>query len=288
MSFLYERFMEKRMQKTNNSEQPVSQVSLPFPIAPLRTAFSTVLRKRTSKTSKIQESTFSKLSPQECREFRSARILRSQISCHQHHGQTLFQICRANLWLEFIVLQKAVGYLGTRNLNTIKLTLTILSPNQCFAPTPVKTINSYPLPFVIPFLFGFTTSLLYHGVYWFSTEFSFLPYSRSIFPSVTRFIAIAFGNCRREGMLRTKIHPSSPKSTGATLTSWYASVLLHFLLQLVERISKRRLANRSTLALWPLQLFMSLFFYAFWCFARRFFFLSIHLISGAYLWLHCS
>ena len=47
----YERFIEQRFQKLNNSEQPSMEDSLPFPIEPLRTAPVTLPQKRVSNTS---------------------------------------------------------------------------------------------------------------------------------------------------------------------------------------------------------------------------------------------
>ena len=47
----YKRFMEQRMRKLNNSEQPSMEDSLPFPIEPLRTAPVTLLQKRVINTS---------------------------------------------------------------------------------------------------------------------------------------------------------------------------------------------------------------------------------------------
>ena len=47
----YERFMEQRIQKLNNSEHPARKDSLPFLIEPPRTAPITLPRKRVSKTS---------------------------------------------------------------------------------------------------------------------------------------------------------------------------------------------------------------------------------------------
>ena len=48
----YERFMEQRIHKINNSDQPGMDDWLTFPIQPLRSAPSTLPRKRVSKTSK--------------------------------------------------------------------------------------------------------------------------------------------------------------------------------------------------------------------------------------------
>ena len=50
-----ERFMEQRIQKLNNSEQPSMQDSLPFTIEPLRTAPVTLPQKRVSNTSRDSE-----------------------------------------------------------------------------------------------------------------------------------------------------------------------------------------------------------------------------------------
>ena len=47
----YERFMEQRIQKINNPEQPSVEDALPFPIEPLRTAPVTLPQKRVSNTS---------------------------------------------------------------------------------------------------------------------------------------------------------------------------------------------------------------------------------------------
>ena len=47
----YERFMEQRLHKINNPEQFGKKDSLPFPIAPLRTAPVTLSQKRVSNTS---------------------------------------------------------------------------------------------------------------------------------------------------------------------------------------------------------------------------------------------
>ena len=47
----YERFMEQRIQKINNSGQPGMEDSLPFPIEPLRIAPVTLPQKRVSNTS---------------------------------------------------------------------------------------------------------------------------------------------------------------------------------------------------------------------------------------------
>ena len=47
----YERFMEQRIQKLNNSEQSSTEDSLPFPIEPLRIAPVTLPPKRVSNTS---------------------------------------------------------------------------------------------------------------------------------------------------------------------------------------------------------------------------------------------
>ena len=47
----YEKFMEQRIQKFNNSEQPSMEDSLPFRIEPLRTAPVTLPQKRVSNTS---------------------------------------------------------------------------------------------------------------------------------------------------------------------------------------------------------------------------------------------
>ena len=44
----YERFIEQRIQKLNNSEQPSMEDSLPIPIEPLRTAPVTLPQKRVS------------------------------------------------------------------------------------------------------------------------------------------------------------------------------------------------------------------------------------------------
>ena len=48
---VYEKFMEQRMQKLNNSEQPSMEDSLYFPIEPHGTAPVTLPRKRVSNTS---------------------------------------------------------------------------------------------------------------------------------------------------------------------------------------------------------------------------------------------
>ena len=47
----YERFMEQRIQKLNNIEQPGMEDSLPFPIEPLRLTATTLPQKRVSHTS---------------------------------------------------------------------------------------------------------------------------------------------------------------------------------------------------------------------------------------------
>ena len=47
----YERFIERRIQKLNNSEQPGMEDSLLVPIEPLRTAPVTLPQKRLSTTS---------------------------------------------------------------------------------------------------------------------------------------------------------------------------------------------------------------------------------------------
>ena len=47
----YERFMEQRIQKLNNSKQPRMEDSVPFPIDPHRTAPVTLPQKRVSNTS---------------------------------------------------------------------------------------------------------------------------------------------------------------------------------------------------------------------------------------------
>ena len=47
----YERFMEQRLQKINNSGQLSTEDSLPFPIEPIRTAPATLPQKRVSNTS---------------------------------------------------------------------------------------------------------------------------------------------------------------------------------------------------------------------------------------------
>ena len=49
----YERFMEQRIQKINNTEQSSMEDSLPFPIEPLRTPPVTLPQKRVSKTSLV-------------------------------------------------------------------------------------------------------------------------------------------------------------------------------------------------------------------------------------------
>ena len=47
----YEKFLEQRVQKLNNSEQTGMEDPLPFPIEPLRTAPVTLPQKRVSNTS---------------------------------------------------------------------------------------------------------------------------------------------------------------------------------------------------------------------------------------------
>ena len=47
----YERFMEQRLKKINNSGQSSMEDSLPFPIEPLRTTRTTIPQKRVSNTS---------------------------------------------------------------------------------------------------------------------------------------------------------------------------------------------------------------------------------------------
>ena len=51
----YERFMEQRIQKLNNFEQPRMDDSVPFPIEPLRTAPVVLPQKRVSNTSSDSE-----------------------------------------------------------------------------------------------------------------------------------------------------------------------------------------------------------------------------------------
>ena len=49
----YERLMQQRIQKLNNSKQPCMKDSLPFPIEPLRTAPVTLPQKRVRNTSSV-------------------------------------------------------------------------------------------------------------------------------------------------------------------------------------------------------------------------------------------
>ena len=52
----FERFMEQRIQKLNNSKQPFMEDSFPFPIEPLRTAPVTFPQERVNNTSSDSES----------------------------------------------------------------------------------------------------------------------------------------------------------------------------------------------------------------------------------------
>ena len=150
----YERLMEQRIQKLNNSEQPGMEDSLPFPIEALRAAPTTFLGNESVILASTLESTLLTFYHQHCvtPDISQPYLVRSISRMNPPNGPiTPIQ--------QFIHKSRKSK---NKNLNTFVPSPIILTHSQCFELALDKAINLKTSSFIW-FLFPFLICFLFLG-----------------------------------------------------------------------------------------------------------------------------